>query len=112
MDNRASDNPDSTVFLCSLNESYAKEKMFLNEECAGLRPACAWFLKIDPVRIVSMHVCVCVCACVCVHPEAIITSGAIWTPYSWLNKFYSCYMAIVVIIINGRGLSIDMRHRH
>ena len=23
--------------------------------------ACAWFLKVDPVRIVGMHVCVCVC---------------------------------------------------
>ena len=34
---------------------------------------CASFLKVDPVRIVS----VCVCVCVCVHPEAInlITSG-------------------------------------
>ena len=27
----------------------------------GVRPACAWFLKIDPVRIVGMRVCVCVC---------------------------------------------------
>ena len=25
------------------------------------RPARAWFLKIDPVRIVSMRACVCVC---------------------------------------------------
>ena len=24
----------------------------------------AWFLKIDPVRIVGMRVCVCVCVCV------------------------------------------------
>ena len=42
----------------------------------------AWFLKIDPVRIVGMcacarararaRVCVCVCVCVCVSaPEAI-----------------------------------------
>ena len=34
------------------------------------RPALTWFLKITPVRIVSM----CVCVCVCVHvsaPEAI-----------------------------------------
>ena len=39
---------------------------FLNQACAGLWPAQAWFLKIDPVQIVSMRVCVCVCACVCV----------------------------------------------
>ena len=38
---------------------------FLNQVCTGLRLARAWFLKIDPVWIVGMHVCVCVC-CVCV----------------------------------------------
>ena len=27
----------------------------------------AWFLKIDPVRIVSMRVRVCICVCVCVR---------------------------------------------
>ena len=37
---------------------------------AGLWLACAWFLKIDPVRIVCMRACVCVCVCVSV-PEAI-----------------------------------------
>ena len=36
------------------------------------------------------------------------TSGVIWTPNVWLNKFYSCYMATAVGIINGHGLSIDM----
>ena len=39
---------------------------FLKQARAGLRPARSWFLKIDPVRIVSMHVCVCVSV-----PEAI-----------------------------------------
>ena len=38
--------------------------MFLNQMRAGHRPARAWFLKIDPVWIVGMHVCVCVCLCV------------------------------------------------
>ena len=38
---------------------------FLNQARAGLR---AWFLKVEPVRIVSM--CVCVFACVSA-PEAI-----------------------------------------
>ena len=29
----------------------------------------AWFLKIDPVRIVGMRVRVCVCVCVCVRAQ-------------------------------------------
>ena len=33
---------------------------FLNQARAGHRLACAWFLKINPVQIVGMHVCVCV----------------------------------------------------
>ena len=36
---------------------------------ASYRPACAWFLKIDPVQMVSMHACVCVCVCVCVSAQ-------------------------------------------
>ena len=39
---------------------------FLNQARTDRRPACAWFLKIDHVRIVSMCVCVCVCMFVCV----------------------------------------------
>ena len=44
---------------------------FLNQARAGRRPARAWFLKIDPVRIVCMCMCVCVClrVCVCVRPQ-------------------------------------------
>ena len=45
--------------------------LLLNQ--AHNRPACAWFLKIDPVRIVGMHVCVCVFACP--RPRLLITSG-------------------------------------
>ena len=42
----------------------------LNQAHAGHRPARAWFLKVEPVRIVSM--CMCVCLRVCVStPEAI-----------------------------------------
>ena len=33
-------------------------------------------------------------------------------PYDWLSKFYSCYMAIVVSIVNGHGLDIDMHFGH
>ena len=66
---------------------------------------------------VCVFACMCVCVCVCVHPppRLLITSGVMWhdmNPIDWLNKFYSCYMAIVVIIINGRGLSIDTHHRN
>ena len=32
--------------------------------------------------------------------------------YDWLNKFYSCYMATVVIIVNGCGLGIGMCRRY
>ena len=43
----------------------------LKQARAGLRPARAWFLKIDPVWIVGMLVRVCLCICVCVSaPEA------------------------------------------
>ena len=75
-----------------------------------MRPAPAWFLRIDPVRIVGMLVGVRVCP----RPRLFITSGVIWTPYDWLNKFYRCYniMATVVVIVNGRGLGIATRRTH
>ena len=38
-----------------------------------------WFLKIDPVGIVSIRfLCVCVCVCVCPRPRLLITSGMMW----------------------------------
>ena len=66
---------------------------FLNYAHTDLIPARAWFLKIDPVWIVGMSVCVCLSA-----PK--------------VNMIYSCHMATVVIIINGRGLGIGTRLRH
>ena len=48
--------------------------VFLNQPRAGLRPACTWFLKIEPVRIICMYVCVCVCP----PPRLLITSGVMW----------------------------------
>ena len=63
---------------------------------------------------VCVCLCVCLCMCLCVYvsaPRLLITSGKIWTPYDWLNKLYSCYMAIVVAIVNERGLGIDKRRR-
>ena len=51
----------------------------------------------------------CACVCVCPRPRLLIISGMICSPYDWLNKFYSCYMAIVVGIVNGHGLGINKR---
>ena len=59
--------------------------------------------------------CVCVFVCVSPPPRLLITSDVMWHdmgPYDWLNKFYSCYMATAVVIVNGCGLGISMRHRH
>ena len=77
---------------------------FLNQARAGL--GAPGFLK--------LFLCgrLYVCFCVCPPLRLLITSGVIWTPYDWLNKFYSRYMAIVVGIVNGRGLGIDTRHSH
>ena len=50
-----------------------RQACFLNQTGAGLWPAHAWFLKIDPVRIVGMRVCVCVCP----RPRLLIASGVI-----------------------------------
>ena len=83
----------------------------LNWVCASHRLACARFLK---TVFVQTFVCLCVYVCVCVCPplRLLITSDVIWTPYNWLNKFYSCYMASVVVIINGRGLGIGTYFTH
>ena len=74
---------------------------FLNQARAGHRPARAWFLKIDPVRIVGMRVRVCVCVCVCPRPRLLITSGMIWRDVNLIRLVkqvlqlsygnYSCY---------------------
>ena len=55
-----------------------------------------------------MSVCVCVYVCVlCPPPRLLITSGMMWCD---MDMFYSCYMVIVVGIVNGHGLGIDMHH--
>ena len=56
-----------------------------------------------------------VCVRVCPHPRLSITSGVIWRYMNLIRlvkKFYSCYMATIVVIVNGRGLSIDTCRRH
>ena len=69
------------------------------------QPAHAWFLKIVSLR---MSVCVFLYVCVCPSTRLLINSGVIWTPYDWLNNFYSFYMAaeVVTVIGSGRGLRI------
>ena len=60
-----------------------------------------------------MCVCMCVRVCVCVSaPRLLITSGVIWTPYDWLNNFYSFYMMSVVINHSGHSLRIEALHRN
>ena len=62
-----------------------------------------WFLKIAFVRT-SVYACVCMCISVCPPLRLIITSGMIWPPYDWLNKFKSFYVAAVVSIVSRCGL--------
>ena len=55
--------------------------------------------------------------CVFVGPRQrlLMTSGMMWPDMDLMrlvNKFYSCYMATVVVIVNGCGLDIGTRRRH
>ena len=77
------------------------------------------YIKMLGIIIFKMHTgflkIVSVRTSMCVRLSALrllITSGVIWTPNDWLNKFYNCYMATVAIIVNGCRLDIDMRLRH
>ena len=54
----------------------------------------------------------CVCVHVCLLSRLLITSAMIWIPHDWLNKFYSFYIAAVVIIISRCGLRIKAHHRN
>ena len=47
--------------------------------------------------------------CVCPRLRLLISSGMMWhdmDPCDWLKKFYSCYMATVVVIVNGVALEL------
>ena len=50
---------------CNIRENLGicERRSLLNQA----RVARAWFLKIDPMRIVCMCMCVCVCVCVCLR---------------------------------------------
>ena len=54
----------------------------------------------------------CVSMCVCLYQKLLITSGMIWAPYDWLNKFYSFYAVAVVGMVSRCGLSIDVCHKN
>ena len=47
-----------TINFVEAEISSSQMYQLLNQVRAGLRPAHAWLLKIDPVRIVGMRVCV------------------------------------------------------
>ena len=69
-----------------------------------LNQACAWFLKIVSVW---MSVCVFVYVCVCVSaPRLLIISGVIWTPYDWLNKYYSFIWQLKSLSVVGVVLEL------
>ena len=44
---------------------------------------------------------------VCPPPRLLITSGVMWTPYDWLNIFYS--FLYIDVTVNGRSLGIGTR---
>ena len=51
----------------------------------------------------------------CPPPRLLITSGVMWCnldPMRLVKQVLSCYMATVVIIVNGRGIGIGMRRTH
>ena len=74
---------------------------------------CAWFLKIDPVWIVSMHVCVCVCP----RLRLLITRCMMWSDMDLIRsvkQVYSGYMATESLSLMGMALAlvhfIDITH--
>ena len=46
----------------------------------------------------------------CLPLRILITSGAIWTQYDWLNKFYNFYITAIVSIVSRYGLTIEACH--
>ena len=64
------------------------------------------FCGADMLLYKDVNVCMSVCVSVSVCPplRLLMTSGVIWTPHDWLDKFYSFYMAAVVVISSGHGL--------
>ena len=69
---------------------------FLNQACAGQRPAHPWFLEIVFVYNDGVSVCVSV-------PEAINYIHVILNVYNQLNKFVA-FINVMKLSIHGRGL--------
>ena len=74
----------------------------LNQVCASHRPARTWFLRIVSVQMYA-------CVCVCVSASDAINNGVMWSDIDVLNKFCGFYMAAVVSIVSGHGVSIHTR---
>ena len=70
------------------------------------------FLKLLLSGMSIFMLCVCMCV-LCSHPMLPLTSGIMWhdmDPYDWFSKLYSFYIAALVGMISGHGLSIDVCH--
>ena len=78
--------------------------LLLNQARPSLQPARAWFLKIVSVR---MSVCVFVYVFVCPPPRLLIISSVIWTPYDWLNKYYSFIWQLKSLLVVGVVLELN-----
>ena len=75
---------------------------FLNQARAGLWPARAWFLKIDPVRIIGMSVHVCVSA-----PQAINNQWYDMNLIQLVKQVLKLLLvATVAVIVNRHDLGI------
>ena len=84
-------------------DSIQNNTLLLNQAHASLWPACTWFLKIDPVQIIGMHVRV--CAFVCPSLRLLITSGVMWHDMNLIRLVKQVLQLLYGV--NGRGLGID-----
>ena len=72
------------------------------------------YVRVFGLRL-HLYVCVCMCVFVCPHLRLLITSGVMWNDMDHIllvKQVYSCYMATIVIIVNGRVLGIGTHCRH
>ena len=58
-----------------------------------VKQACTWFLKL-------------LCWFAYIYVSTSKASGMICTPYNWLNKLYSFYVAAVIHIVSGCGWAL------
>ena len=96
------------ILLCPILIYTITINMLVVKQVVG----CYKALGVCRPNIVSVWKSICVCVCVYPLPRPLITSGMMWHDIDLLNKFHSCYMAIVVSIVNGRGLGIDTHYEN